>query len=108
MATKPVRKRLFVDARVQGALIGRLLLYWFACVVTVTSLVLCWRIVTGPARLFHTHFEEMWFHFAPGVIASLMLMPLVLFDLVRFSNRFTGPMFRMKREMHRLSVGEPV
>ena len=41
-------------------------------------------------------------------MASLLLLPGVIFDLVRLSNRFAGPMFRLRRSMHDLAQGKPV
>ncbi len=104
----PFRKQLFVDSRVQGALIGRVILYWVVCLITITLMLLCWRVVTGPARLFWTHFNDMWFHFGPAVIASFVLVPLVILDLLKLSNRFVGPLVRLRRGMRALAAGEHV
>ena len=41
-------------------------------------------------------------------MASLVLLPAVIFDLLRLSNRFAGPMFRLRRSMHDLAQGRPV
>jgi hypothetical protein len=106
--TKCQRKRFFVDPKVQGVLVTRVVLYWFACIFSITLMLLCWRIVTGPARLFYTHFDAMWFHFGPALIASFLLLPLVVIDVIRFSNRFVGPMLRLKRSMGQLARGEDV
>jgi hypothetical protein len=105
---KVPRKRLFVDAKVQGALIVRVVFYWLYCLLTIALMILCWRIVTGPARLFYTHFSDMWFFYGPAVIASFVLLPLVIIDIVRLSNRFVGPMLRMRNSMHALARGEEV
>jgi hypothetical protein len=102
------RKRLFVEPRVQGTLVARVVLYWIVCLISITLFLLCWRIVTGPARLFYTHFDDMWFHYGPALIASLVLLPLVIIDVIRFSNRFVGPMLRLQRSMHQLAHGEDV
>jgi hypothetical protein len=102
------RRQLFVDPKVQGALILRVVLYWVVCVVTITLMLLCWRIVTGPARPFYTHFDDMWFHFGPAVVASFLLLPLVIYDIVQMSNRFCGPLFRLRRSVRALSRGEHV
>jgi len=103
-----VRKRLFVDPKVQGALVLRAILYWVVCLITVTLMVLCWRILTGPARMFYTHFDDMWFHFGPALVASLFLLPLVIVDTIRLSNRFAGPLMRLRRSMRALAQGEHV
>jgi len=109
MATeKRNRKQLFVDPKVQGALILRVVLYWVVCVVTITLMLLCWRIVTGPARPFYTHFDDMWFHFGPALVASFLLLPLVVYDIVQMSNRFCGPLFRLRRSVRALARGEHV
>lgn len=105
---KRLRKQLFVDPKVQGALIGRVIMYWLVCLVTMTIMLLCWRIVTGPARPFYTHFDDMWFHFGPALVASLILLPLVVVDILRVSNRFVGPLFRLRRSIRAVARGEKV
>jgi hypothetical protein len=102
------RKRLFVDPRVQGALVMRVIVYWLLCLITITLMLLCWRILTGPARMFYTHFDDMWFFYGPAAIASLLLLPLVVMDVLRLSNRFAGPMLRLRRAMRDLARGQPV
>jgi hypothetical protein len=105
---KRKRKQLFVDPKVQGALILRVVLYWVVCVVTITLMLLCWRIATGAARPFFTHFDDMWFHFGPALVASFVLLPLVIYDIVQMSNRFCGPLFRLRRSVRALARGEHV
>lgn len=105
---KALRKHLFIDPKVQGALVVRVVFYWVACLITITLMLLCWRIVTGPARMFYAHFDDMWFFHGPALIASFLLLPLVIVDIVRFSNRFTGPMLRLRRSMRELARGEHV
>jgi len=103
-----VRKHIFVDHKVQGALLLRVLLYWTFWAISIALLLLCWHIVTGPARPFHTHFNAMWFHYGPALLASFLLLPMVMVDLVRLSNRFTGPLVRLRRSMRALARGERV
>ena len=105
---KSLRKQLLVDPKVQGALVTRVVLYWVVCLITITLMLLCWRIVTGPARLFYTHFNDMWFFYGPALVASFLLLPLVIVDIVRLSNRFAGPMVRLRRSMRALIRGEYV
>jgi len=105
---KALRKQLFVDPKVQGALVLRVVLYWVVCVITITLMVLCWRILTGPARLFYMHFSDMWFFYGPAMVASFLLLPLVILDIIRLSNRFTGPLLRLRRGMRELARGEHV
>jgi len=103
-----MRKHLFIDPKVQGALASRVVLYWVVCLGAVFLMLLCWRILTGPARMFHTHLDDMWFFYAPALVASLLLLPLVVVDVIRLSNRFAGPMVRMRHAMRELARGEHV
>ena len=105
---KFVRKQIFVDPKVQGTLVLRVIVYWTVCVTTISIMLLCWRMLTGPARMPFTHLDDMWFQYGPALIASFILLPLVIYDIVRTSNRFTGPLLRLRRNMQSLAKGELV
>jgi len=105
---KHLRKHLFVDPKVQGPLIVRAIFYWVVCLLTITLMLLCWQIVTGPPRLFYVHLNELWSQYGPAIIASFLLLPLVAIDMIRFSNRFAGPLLRLRRTMRQLARGEHV
>jgi hypothetical protein len=102
------RKQLLVDYPVQGALLLRVALYWTFTLTTIALMLLCWRIVTGPARLFYLHFDDMWFHYGPALIAACLMLPIVLLDIAKLSNRFVGPLVRLRRSLRLLANGQPV
>jgi len=109
MANKPrFRKRFFVDYRVQGALIVRIVLYWLMCLVTIMLLLLGWGMIADPIRSWNTQLAELWTLYGPAAVASLLVLPVVIFDLLRLSNRFAGPMFRLRRSLHDLAQGKSV
>jgi hypothetical protein len=103
-----VRKHLFVDPKVQGALIVRVVLYWAVCLIGITLMLLAWQTITGPPELLYSRLRELWFSYGPALIASLILLPLVIVDIVRMSNRFVGPLVRLRRSMRELARGEQV
>lgn len=105
---KRLRKNLFVDPRVQGALIARVVLYWVLCLIGMTLMLLLWRTITGPAQSLHARLNEMWPYYEPALIASVLLLPLVIIDITRFSNQFVGPLVRLRRSMRELARGEHV
>jgi hypothetical protein len=102
------RKQYFIDPKVQGALMLRVAGYWFFCLLTMTIALLIWRLLTGPARMFYLHFDDLWYWYGPAAISSMLLLPLVLFDCVRMTNRFAGPLYRLRRELRKLAAGEKV
>ncbi|MDX1963382.1 MAG: hypothetical protein SFX18_09530 [Pirellulales bacterium] len=101
------RKQLFVDPHVQGNLALRVVGYWLALVVTAIVMLITWRMFTGPARVFYTHFDDLWFQYKLPFIASVLLLPIIVYDMVRFSNRFSGPLLRFRRGLRQLASGEP-
>ncbi len=103
-----LRKRFLVDYRVQGALIVRVVLYWLTCLLTMMFLLLGWRMIAEPARPLSAHLTDVWVLYGPVAVTSLLLLPGVIYDLLRLSNRFAGPMFRLRRSMHDLAQGKPV
>jgi methyl-accepting chemotaxis protein len=102
------RKRFFVDPKVQGALIARVVLYWVICLTAIALLLLYWNIITGPPSTFYVHFNNMWFVYGLPAIASFVILPFVIIDVIRMSNRFVGPLLRLRRSMRALARGEYV
>lgn len=106
--SRQIRHRLFVDPEVQAALLLRVVTYWMVCLAAVALMLLCRQIVAGPPRPVFAHLEDLWFRFGPPFFASLVVLPLILMDIIRLSNRFSGPLIRLRRAMRALARGETV
>lgn len=105
MSSKFKRKKLWVDPKVQGALLVRVLAYWVSCLLTVALLG---RVTTGVAKIFPGMDDQTWLPYMPAILASAFFLPLVVQDTLRVSNRFVGPMFRLRRSVRQLAAGEKV
>jgi hypothetical protein len=106
---KCLRRHLFVDPKVQGALILRVVLYWCVCLISMALMMLCWQLLTSTAEMMSLQFNDMWrLFYKPALIASCLLLPMVIMDIIRFSNRFVGPLLRLRRSMRQLARGEQV
>jgi hypothetical protein len=104
------RKRFWIDPKVQGAMLARVAAYWLFYLVAISQVLLCWQIIQSPPGPFWSHFryDLLWQQYSPVVVASLVLLPFLLIDAVVFSNRFTGPLYRVRNAMKRLIAGETV
>lgn len=103
------RKRLLVDARVQGSLVRRVVIYWLACAVTVEFLHLSWQIAIGPEQPTYSGYLLQYDTRSAAarlVFSAFLLVPITL-DMLRLSNRFAGPIFRMQRVLRKISAGGP-
>lgn len=102
------RGRLYIDSKVQGILLRRALTYLAACTLFLLLPIFIGRALADPQHLF---FENLWpFVRTYGIFFTCLILmtPLVVWDILKLSNRFAGPFFRLRREMRRLADGEPV
>jgi hypothetical protein len=104
------RKRLFIDARVQSALLMRIVVYWFLNLLTVSLLLICWQIIDGPAVPLGERFDlgHLWHEHASVLLALLMTLPIILLDSVILSHRFVGPFFRIRSAIRTLKSGATI
>jgi hypothetical protein len=101
---------MFVDARVQGALLLRVVVYWFLALLVVSQLLICWHLISGSTRPFveFYRFDQLWQDHASVLLAAFMLLPVILLDTVLLSNRFVGPFHRIRRALRELASGATV
>ncbi len=101
-----LRDKLFIDGDVQGTLLRRAALYSVACALYFGVILVFTESMSDPDQSIGESIKRCldeaiyWF---PGLAT---LAPLVAYDILRVTNRFTGPIFRLRREMRRLSDGE--
>lgn len=99
----PLRQQLLVDSSVQISVLCRTGLYVTACAVYFLVMLLFTESMSSPERNFGeaimncVHDSIYW---APGL---LLLLPLVVVDILQVTNRFAGPIFRLRREMQLLA-----
>ena len=105
---KSQRRKFFVDSHVQGAIVVRVILYWASCVLFVAVPQIVVRTFFEPSRPFYEQFTVLWNQYWPVITATVVLGPFFIFDAIRMSNRFAGPIFKLRREMQRLAAGEKV
>lgn len=99
------RRKYFVDSQVQGALLRQAVYYWFWASATFAMIILVYRVF--PALLSGNGQDgRIWYHLAPYMVASAALFPIVIFSSIRFSNRFAGPMVRVRRTLKELARGD--
>ena len=102
---KKKRRKEFVDKAVQGALVRRLLIHWFAFIVISLALGITLQALTHPFRPLAEHFGAFVQTNICFLIAIACMTPVFLFDAVRLSNRFAGPVYRLRLAMAELNKG---
>lgn len=102
------RRQYFIDRAVQGGLVVRTATQWSFCLLSIAIMLLCWRTATHPKETFVDHLGQVWNAAGPAFIGGLLLLPIVVFDVVKMSNRFVGPVYRIRNAMQKVAAGENV
>lgn len=108
MKAKHARRKLFVDPEVQGALVTRCVIYWCVSLIVVFAALLSPDFIFATLGLVSPAGPSIWVRYAPALILSAALTPVLVLDLLRCTNRFAGPMVRTRRFLRSLANGERV
>ena len=101
-----IRKKLFVDPVVQGAILRRLFLHWaYAMLAGTLVLLLLSVFMNGVDRPLVYHLSSMWENYGILLIIMVCLFPAFAYDSIKLSNRFAGPIFAMRMAIKTLADG---
>ena len=103
------RKKLFIDARVQGALLRQLIKHWLvACLLMVCYLLVLETFASGMRGSWSERFANIWHRYAPLLVVIVTMFPVFIYDSMRLSHRFAGPMVSIKKSLRKLANGEMI
>lgn len=103
------RTQNFIDTHVQGALVRRILMHWSIFFFVTCMLVAVLNGLAGDPSLPFS--AKIWGESGTlGLVAvsMLVLFPAFALDTIRFSNRFVGPISRLRRSLRELSQNKKV
>jgi hypothetical protein len=104
------RVRIVVDPAVQGGLLWGATRYWLFSLATVGLLTMIGWTFTTPGMPEIVASTGALTSSSKCLLVALgvgtLLLPVVLLDLAKFTNRFAGPMCRLRTAMDKLAEGE--
>jgi hypothetical protein len=105
--SRPQRRKVYIDAHVQGALARRIIFHWltFFGIASLVAFVL--QVLSNPFRPLGDHLRDLWFTQGPFFVVMLFLLPVFVVDTVKISHRFAGPIFSLRRAMREITQGKP-
>ncbi|MGV3484430.1 MAG: hypothetical protein ACO1RT_08430 [Planctomycetaceae bacterium] len=103
------RSTFLVDPQVQWAIGRRIVLHWFLFAVCLVLVNIMMRTIV---TITEVPFLEALRTAAVGqlsvVVIMIVMLPMFLLDTMKMSNRFAGPMYRLRQALNRLNAGEPI
>lgn len=97
----------FTNGELEVSLSRRLMVYWCGTLLAIFTVPILARMTISDVpfdALAHKLVSDMWF----PMVMSLLTLPIVFWDSIRFSQRFAGPVKRIGNELRRLADGETV
>jgi len=104
------RSKVYVDRKVQGALVRRQIIYLLTWMYAIFCLLAGVPIIVG-AVLMGGDFaitdvlRATWIQFWPVAFAAGVLLPALIYDIIRQSHKFVGPLLRLRRAVQDLTAG---
>jgi len=100
------RKKEFIDPEVQGALTRRLIVHWMLFLVAAVVLAVGLKWLDDPFVSFSTLTSSAWSTFGPLLAVLVCLAPIFIYDAIKLSNRFTGPVYRLRQATKQIAAGD--
>jgi hypothetical protein len=92
-----LRQQVWIDKSVQGVLVGRVVLYWLCGVLYVGVGSACFQYYQNPDSSLLDHMTVLFHQIWPWLPTAILVLPLAIYDVVRLSNMFVGPIYRLRK-----------
>ena len=100
------RNRFLIDPKVQWSLIRRMSLHWSLTILALLAIGIGVQLIYAPGN--QTFLQAIARSFgaqAPLLCLMFMLYPVFVWDIVKLSHRFSGPMLRLRGILNELAEG---
>jgi hypothetical protein len=103
------RKRNLVDFEVQTSILRRMAIQWVLFLIVNALALYGWTfLLTGADDQLGNHLAYFVRLYLPVLIVSLAMLPVFLLDAAKLSNRFVGPILRVRRALAEAAAGGKV
>jgi len=100
------RRRVYVDRRVQYQLARRVILHWLGFVVIAIVLAIGTVLFSGhPILPLYQFVQTVIAQQGLFLVLLVALIPAFVYDTIKFSNRFAGPVMRTRRALRAAADG---
>lgn len=100
------RKQFWVDPKLQGALVWSAVVHWTVILLSVATVLFLAAALSDLNAPVTAVTNMMSAYLIPVVLVSLFLLPIIVIDTIRQSNKLVGAVPRFHHAMQRLADGE--
>ncbi|MEP3479797.1 MAG: hypothetical protein ABJZ55_11165 [Fuerstiella sp.] len=116
LRTKNIRKSKYVNSFLQGNLMLRMVMYWaiynfalLAAMIGESMVRVIPDLLSGSKDdSFQQFISEFTDRQSPMLLAMTVLCPILIWDMLRYSHRIAGPLYRFRKALTDHIAGEPL
>lgn len=110
MSTSTIKRtKSLVDPEVQGGIMRKVAVHWILFFICNAVALMIWvRLFEQPDADWGQTFGDTMRRFLPFFIITAALIPAFVLDTLKMSNRFAGPVSRLRRALHDAREGRAV
>ncbi len=105
--TNDKRRIFLVDGEVQWAIIRQSLAQWLGHTIVAALYLALLELLFGGLKPWSEHWRALWPLVTSLVVSLVILMPVFIYKSFQLSNRFVGPVKRLRRVLRELAEGKP-
>ena len=108
-STTSKRRKALVDSEVQGGILRKIAVHWVVFFVCNAMALMIWiRLFEQPDASWDQALEGTLRRFLPFFVITMALIPAFVWDTLKMTNRFAGPIFRLRNALSDASAGRAV
>ena len=106
MSVSSKRKKLWIDPTIQGALARRVVLHWLVIILLTLVITTLVQFFSDPNKAFTEHLAQVWQQQRIFLVVVAVLLPAFVLDTIKLSNRFVGPITRLRAVFSDIAAGK--
>lgn len=100
------RTRALVDPEVQGGVLRKVAMHWVVFFICNALALMIWiRLFEQPDADWGQTFGDTFRRFLPFFVITMALIPAFVWDTLKLTNRFAGPILRLRSALSDASRG---
>jgi hypothetical protein len=108
-STTTKRRKALVDPEVQGGILRKIAIHWVLFFICNAMALMIWiRLFEQPDADWGQTFGDTLRRFLPFFIITMALIPAFVWDTLKLTNRFAGPILRLRTALSDASAGRAV
>jgi hypothetical protein len=106
------RTRIWIYPSLQSAMLLRLMFYLVSCTLFLFHVAFLYEVIVNVpdvlSRGVLAFYLDFCIRLVPLFVALIFVAPIFLYDMVKFSHRFAGPLYRFRKTVEAMAAGKPV